>query len=210
MQSLFYKVSFQSWRQLSDKTIINWRGRWDYWVSLHWVSMKFISLNSSPSHSFRKNNGCNILWLKMRRSFEKVLVEQLINAFLGFVPIFVVCCASAEVALSAKKIERERCSLLDSLWLYWDLIRLQNLYLLMTVNSRVIIDFVDHGILLEKRVKAMECILSWFPSYSANRKQKIVLKYSSKVSLRIKVGVSHESVLAPLLFLVYINDLPKI
>ena len=52
-------------------------------------------------------------------------------------------------------------------------------------------------------------LLSFFSSYLSNRKQRVVLNGSLSEVASIESGVPQGSVLGPLLFLVYINDLEK-
>ena len=79
--------------------------------------------------------------------------------------------------------------------------------------NRSYTDTVDHNILLEKlsmyEVKGNN--LKWFHSYLPNRKQCIEFQNDDKKektnSLTIKCGVPQGSILGPLLFIVYVNDL---
>ena len=50
-------------------------------------------------------------------------------------------------------------------------------------------------------------LLRWFCDYLENRKQRVVLPGASSNWATITVGVPQGSILVPLLFLIYINDI---
>ena len=73
-------------------------------------------------------------------------------------------------------------------------------------------DTVNHSILIQKleycRIRGVG--LDWFRSYLSNRKQYVSVNGKGSEQKSVTLGVPQESVSGSLLFLIYINDLPRV
>ena len=81
---------------------------------------------------------------------------------------------------------------------------------MILVDLQKAFDTLDHGVLLEKMkyFGFRASVIKWFESYLSNRKFLVCIDNVFSEAGTLKYGVPQGSILGPLLFLLYVNDLP--
>ena len=82
---------------------------------------------------------------------------------------------------------------------------------MILIDLQKAFDTINHDILLKKMSLAgFSCqSITWFESYLSNRRFQVSIKNKYSNVANINCGVPQGSILGPLLFLLYVNDMPQ-
>ena len=78
---------------------------------------------------------------------------------------------------------------------------------MVLLDLRKAFDTVNHDIMIEKLRAAGIASTDWFQSYLTGRQQTVDVNGQRSDFLNISCGVPQGSILGPLLFLLYVNDM---
>ena len=147
--------------------------------------------------------------ISLLATFSKVFEKLMHNRVINFLDTYNILCENQYGFRPGRSCEH---ALLNAKDRILNSMSKKQVTLLLLIDFSKAFDLVDHSILLNKleHYGIRGIALNWFKSYLKNRNQFVSIGTSESSAKQIIYGVPQGSILGPLLFIIYINDLPQI
>ena len=169
-----------------------------------WKVAKVIPLHKKGPKNLLDNYRPISILPAISKAFESILYEQL-HGYLSNASILSKC------QFGFRRYHSTTTALLDSTNQWYSNMDKGLLNIVAFLDLKKAFDTIDHEILIEKlnMYGVKRHSLGLLESYITNRSQKCFINGTLSHSKPIKCGIPQGSILGPLFFLVYINDLPN-